>query len=101
MFLDECKICGCNLDKEDDELGLDISAAHKGELCSNCWFKTTYGDAYSAYYFILFLLMTVKNLLTLCPNLYPNLVALAALNILMNLRGKRIGIKAAMDTSSQ
>jgi hypothetical protein len=45
MFLDECKLCGCNLDKEDDELGLDISAAYKGGLCSNCWFKTTYGDA--------------------------------------------------------
>jgi hypothetical protein len=64
-----------------------------------------YSRKSSTYYFILFPLMTVRNLLTLCPNLYPNLVALAALNIfsviLMNLRGKRIGIKAVIDTSSQ
>lgn len=43
----KCKLCGCNLDKEDDdnELDFDISAAHKAGLCLNCWFKRTYGDA--------------------------------------------------------
>jgi hypothetical protein len=39
----KCKLCGCNLDKEDqdDELDLHISTAHKEGLCSNCWFKTS------------------------------------------------------------
>lgn len=54
---------------------------------------------------ILFFLMTVENLLTLYPDLYPNLVALTALNnfrvTLMNLRGNRSGIKAIMGMSSQ
>jgi hypothetical protein len=62
-------------------------------------------DITSAYYLVPLPLMTIKSLLTLFPNLYPNLVALIALNIftvtLMNLRGKKIGIKATMVTSSQ
>jgi hypothetical protein len=31
----KCKLCGCNLDveDEDDELDFDISAAHKDGLC--------------------------------------------------------------------
>jgi hypothetical protein len=43
----KCKLCGCNLDKEveDDELDFHISAAHRNDFCSNCWYKTIYGNA--------------------------------------------------------